>query len=168
MRDFKIRPGQDTFRRWGRLLDSEFRVPGTNIRFGWDPIVGLIPGLGDLVGPVFAVVLLLHAWKLRVPKIVMARMLVNAAIDAGLGAFPLVGDAVDVFWKANQRNVGLLERHAHPGAPARPGDWVFVIVALIVLAALVAVPILLLVWVWVWVLTLEWGPTPFSVSPTSA
>jgi hypothetical protein len=136
----------ETVRRWARLLDSEFRVPGTNIRFGWDPILGLVPGLGDLVGPLFAAVILLHAWKLRVPKVVMARMLVNAGVDAVLGFVPLVGDAVDVVWKANQRNVQLLERHAHPGSPARAGDWIFVVVALALLAAIVAVPIFLLVW----------------------
>lgn len=147
MRDAKIRPDDmAAVRRWARMLDSQFRVPGTNIRFGWDPILGLVPGLGDLVGPVFAAVILVHAWKVRVPKVVIARMLANAGLDAVLGAIPLLGDAVDVFWKANQNNVALLERHAVHGAPARPGDWIFVALVLLFLAAVVAVPIVLVVW----------------------
>jgi hypothetical protein len=136
-----------TVRRWARLLDSHFRIPGTNIRFGWDPLLGLVPGLGDLVGPVFAAVVLLHAWRLGVPKVVMGRMLLNAGIDAVLGAFPFFGDAVDVFWKANQANVQLLERHAQPGATVRTSDRIFVIAALIVLAAIVVAPIVLVIWI---------------------
>jgi hypothetical protein len=148
LRNYQIPdPGLEAVRRWARLLDSTFRVPGTNIRFGWDPILGLVPGLGDMVGPVFAGVLLVHAWKLRVPRIVMARMLLNAALDAGLGAIPVLGDAVDVFWKANQRNVLLLERHARPGTPPRAGDWIMVIGALALLVAAIALPIVLLVWI---------------------
>jgi hypothetical protein len=147
MADVKIRPDDmAAVRRWARMLDSQFRLPGTNIRFGWDPLLGLVPGLGDLVGPVFAAVLLVHAWKARVPKVIMARMLANAAIDAALGAIPLLGDAVDVFWKANQSNVRLLERHAVPGAPPRPSDWLFVGSVVLALALIVLVPIVLVVW----------------------
>jgi hypothetical protein len=138
-------------RRWARLLDSQFRIPGTNIRFGWDPLLGLVPGLGDLVGPVFAAIVLVHAWKLGVPKIVMARMILNAGIDAVLGAFPVVGDAVDVFWKANQANVQLLERHSQPGTTIRPVDRVFVAGALALLGAVVLGAVLLAILIVVWI-----------------
>jgi hypothetical protein len=148
MPETSIRPDDmAAVRRWARMLDSQFRVPGTNIRFGWDPILGLVPGLGDMVGPVFAAVLLVHAWKVRVPKVIMARMLANAAIDAALGAVPLLGDAVDVFWKANQSNVRLLERHAASGASPRAGDWIFVGGVVVLLAAIVLLPIVLVVWI---------------------
>ena len=68
----------ETLRRWAALLDNAFRVPGTDIRFGLDPILGLIPGIGDLATPVLSVLLLVHGARVRVPKIVLARMVINA------------------------------------------------------------------------------------------
>ncbi|HXH06260.1 MAG TPA: DUF4112 domain-containing protein, partial [Vicinamibacterales bacterium] len=107
----------DDLRRLARLLDAAVRIPGTRIRVGLDPLVGLIPGLGDVVSPLFTGLVLVHAWRRRVPAVVMARMLVNAGLDALLGAVPVVGDAADIFWKAASANVRLLERHAEPGVP---------------------------------------------------
>jgi hypothetical protein len=137
----------ELLRRWARVLDSHFRVPGTNIRFGWDPILGLVPGLGDLVSPLFAAVVLGHAWKLRVPKVVMARMLINAGIDAIFGVVPVLGNLFDVFWKANRTNVALLERYAGQRGPARLVDWLFVAAALLVALAIATLPILLVLWI---------------------
>jgi hypothetical protein len=134
----------DALRRWATLLDSAFRVPGTRIRFGLDAIIGLIPGLGDLSAPVFAAVLLVTGFKLRLPAIVQARMVFNAALDMLLGLVPLLGDLVDVAWKANLRNLALLERHAHPGVPPAQGDYIFVIVGIIVLTFVALAPIILL------------------------
>lgn len=136
-----------TVRRWARLLDSQFRVPGTNIRFGLDPIIGLVPGIGDFVGPIFSIVVIAHAWKLRVPKVVIARMLVNAGIDATLGLVPFLGDAVDIVWKANQANVRLVEQHAFERRGATTGDWLFVGAAMLVALALAALPILIVLWI---------------------
>jgi hypothetical protein len=133
-------------RRWAVLLDSAFRVPGTPITFGLDPILGLFPGLGDLATPVFSILLMLHAVRLRVPRVVQLRMLMNSAIDFGLGAVPVIGDLFDVGWKANVRNLALLEHHAQPGVRPSTSDWVFVggiIAALVVLALL---PLMLLAW----------------------
>jgi hypothetical protein len=131
-------------RRWARLFDSAFRIPGTQITFGIDPILGLFPGIGDLVSPIFSLFLLWHGARLRVPKIVLARMVLNAAIDAGVGAIPVIGDLFDFAWKANAWNLALLEKHAMPGQRASSADWLFVIIccAMVVLVALV--PILLL------------------------
>ncbi|HWP67165.1 MAG TPA: DUF4112 domain-containing protein, partial [Candidatus Limnocylindria bacterium] len=98
----------DDLRRLSRLLDAAVRIPGTRLRVGLDPLVGLIPGVGDVVTPLFTGLVLLHAWRRRVPKVVMVRMLVNAGLDALLGAVPIVGDVVDVFWKAASANVRLL------------------------------------------------------------
>ncbi len=134
----------DALRRWATLLDSAFRVPGTNIRFGLDAIVGLVPGLGDLSAPVFAVVLIVTGLRLRLPAVVQARMVLNAAIDMAIGLVPLLGDLADVAWKANLRNLALLERHAHPGVPPSQGDYVFVIVCVIVLTFVAMAPLVLL------------------------
>ena len=68
-------------RKWAYLLDAAFQVPGTKLRFGLDPIVGLIPGAGDIVTGFFAVMMLLHAVRLRIPKVIIARMVFNSGLD---------------------------------------------------------------------------------------
>ena len=136
----------DALRRWAILLDSAFKVPGTRIRFGLDAIIGLVPGLGDLVAPVFTLVLLGTALRMRVPAIVVARMVLNAGIDMVLGLVPLAGDVADVFWKADLRNMALLERHARPGVPPTSADYWFVIACIAVVVVLAVTPVVLLVW----------------------
>jgi hypothetical protein len=133
-------------RRWSVLLDSAFRVPGTAVTFGLDPLLGLFPGLGDLATPIFSILLLLHSVRLRVPRIVQARMVLNAAIDFAIGAIPVLGDLFDVGWKANVRNLALLEHHASPGRRPSRGDWLFVLGVIGVLIGLALVPIVLLGW----------------------
>ncbi len=133
-------------RKWSVLLDSAFRVPGTNLTFGLDPILGLVPGLGDLTSPLFAALLLLHAVRMRIPRVVQLRMLINAAIDMVIGIIPVVGDLFDFGWKANVRNLALLERHAHPGSTPTTGDWIFVLSIVGVLFALTVVPVMFAVW----------------------
>ena len=128
------------------LLDSQFRVPGTNIRFGLDAIIGLIPGLGDISTPVFAALLLLQGVRMRLPLVVQARMVLNAAIDMLVGFVPVVGDLADIGFKANLRNLALLERHATRGVPPTQSDYVFVIICLIVLAFIAIAPIVVFVW----------------------
>lgn len=121
-------------RRYATVLDKAFRIPGTNIRFGLDPIIGLVPVLGDLASPVFAAMLVVEGARLKIPKVVLMRMVVNALIDAVIGAIPFAGAVADVFIKANTRNMALLERHAVPGGrPAERGDYWFVWIALTVL-----------------------------------
>ncbi len=137
----------EALRRWARLLDTEFRIPGTSLRFGLDPIIGLIPGVGDLVGPIFGLVVVAHAWKMRVPKIIMARMLVNAGLDALFGIFPLLGDTIDLVWKANQSNVRLLERHAYERRAAGRGDWLFVTAVAAIALLLALLPIAIVIWI---------------------
>lgn len=93
------------------LLDVAFVVPGTNIRFGVDGIVGLIPGIGDMAGGVLSSIVLVEAARLGVPKTLLLRMAFNIAIEVGVGSVPIVGDVFDVLWRANRRNVRLLRRH---------------------------------------------------------
>jgi hypothetical protein len=128
------------------LLDSAFRVPGTGIRFGLDAIIGLVPGLGDLVAPVFTAMLLVTGLKMRVPPVVLARMVLIAGIDMVLGLVPLAGDLADVFWKADLRNVALLERHAQPGVRPTSGDYWFVGACVALLLLMAIVPIAFILW----------------------
>jgi len=93
------------------LLDTAFLVPGTNIRFGLDAIIGLIPGIGDAITTLISLYIVREARALGAPPLVVVRMLANVAIDGLFGAVPLVGDAFDVAWRANRRNMALLLRH---------------------------------------------------------
>ena len=121
-------------------------VPGTSFRFGLDPILGLIPGIGDLVSPLFTLGILFQARDLRVPRVVQLRMIFNVAIDVLTGFVPLVGDLFDFAWKANNRNMELLERHAYEEHRPSAADWVFVAVCVALLVVIAAVPFLLLGW----------------------
>jgi hypothetical protein len=93
------------------LLDSAFLIPGTNVRFGLDGVVGLFPGIGDAITTAISAWIVYEAKQLGVPKHVLARMIGNVALDGLVGAVPLVGDVFDVMWKANRRNIKLLRDH---------------------------------------------------------
>jgi hypothetical protein len=133
-------------RKWSVLLDSAFRVPGTKMTFGLDPLLGLIPGLGDVTTPLFSALVLLHAVRWRIPRVILLRMLINAVADLAIGAIPFLGDFIDFGWKANVRNLALLERYARPGTQATRGDWIFVVGVIGLLVALAVVPLLFTVW----------------------
>ncbi|MEO8271100.1 MAG: DUF4112 domain-containing protein [Aureliella sp.] len=92
------------------LMDNAFRVPGTNFRIGWDSIIGLIPGVGDIITGIASASIVGYAVRLGVRKRVLVRMLANLGIDVTVGAIPLIGDLFDVAFKSNVRNVALLER----------------------------------------------------------
>ena len=145
-----LTPGQakrlEGLRKVARLLDSAFVVPGTSYRIGLDPVLGLIPGLGDLVSPLFTIGVLWQAHDLGLPRVVQMRMVFNVAIDGLLGVVPLAGDLFDFAWKANDKNMAMLDAHAYEERPASAGDWIFVL-SLIVLVAVVALaPFLLAGW----------------------
>lgn len=137
----------EALRRAAHLLDSALVVPGTNYRIGLDPIIGLVPGIGDLVSPVFALAILWQARDLGVPRVVQLRMLVNVAIDGLVGAVPLLGDLFDFAWKANLRNLALLERHATEARRSSAGDWAFIAGVTIVLLALAVLPLVVVGWI---------------------
>jgi hypothetical protein len=94
--------------RLSRLMDTAWRVPFTRIRFGFDSVLGLIPGAGDATNLLVSGYALWLAYKLGAPRNVMLRMMANSGIDFGLGAIPLVGDVFDLFFKSNTRNLKLL------------------------------------------------------------
>lgn len=93
------------------LLDNAVRVPGTSMRFGLDPVLGLIPGLGDVAGAALSGYVVLLASQLGAPTTVIVRMLGNVVIDTVGGTLPVIGDLFDAGWKSNSRNLALLERH---------------------------------------------------------
>ncbi len=123
-------------------MDSAYRVPGTAIRFGWDPIVGLIPGVGDAATASFAVTVLYHAYHLGVPRVVLARMMLNTLIDLAAGLVPFAGDVADIAWKSNALNLALLERHERPGTKPSSGDWAVVLLAVVVIGGALALVLL--------------------------
>ncbi len=133
--------GMARIRRWSYLLDKAFRIPGTRMRFGWDAIVGLMPGLGDAVTALFSLSLLVQAFRIRIPGVVRVRMFINVIIDLLVGAIPVLGDLFDFAWKANSRNLELLERHATGIAEPTAADWVFVAGSVAFVVLLVTLPL---------------------------
>jgi Domain of unknown function (DUF4112) len=129
-------------RRLGRLawlLDSSIELPGTRFRIGLDAILGLIPGLGDLLGVLASGYIVREAARLGAPPSVLTRMAFNVAIEGLVGLIPVFGDVFDAVWKANQRNYALLEEHMRSPKRAARSSRLFVgllIVALIVFVIL--------------------------------
>jgi hypothetical protein len=114
------------------LLDQRFTIPGTSIRIGLDPIISIIPGIGDLLANLTGSFIVIIAAQLGVPKIVLARMAINIAINTLLGAIPIFGDVISIWYRSNVKNVALLERYL--GRPSRrvdASDWLFVICLII-------------------------------------
>lgn len=110
-----------------QVLDRGIRLPGTGLRIGLDPLIGLIPGFGDAVVSLAGSMLLFLAAQLQVPKIVLVRMSVNIALNGVIGSIPLFGDLFSLWFQSNVRNVELLERHVTPtGRASTFWDWVFV------------------------------------------
>jgi hypothetical protein len=101
----------EQLRKFAELMDGQFRLPGTNVEFGLDAIIGLVPGIGDLVCGALSLWLIREAQQLGAPKWLIAQMVWNVAVEVGFGAVPIVGDLFDVAWKANRKNIELLSRH---------------------------------------------------------
>ena len=93
------------------LLDTAFVVPGTEIRFGLDALIGLVPGIGDAITTAISLYIVNEARALGAPRLLVARMIANVALDGVVGVVPLVGDAFDVAFRANRRNMALLRGH---------------------------------------------------------
>jgi hypothetical protein len=120
------------------LLDSALPVPGTTIRIGLDPLLGLIPGVGDALGTVFSGYIILQAARLGASRTTLVRMLMNVGIDTLIGSVPFVGDLFDFGWRANSRNLALIERQLVEPARVRRASRLVVWGAVAVMALLVA------------------------------
>jgi hypothetical protein len=126
------------------VLDDWFRIPGTSIRFGIVGIVGMIPGVGDILGGLASCIIVLAAWFRGVPNITVARMVANVAIEVAVGTVPFVGDLFDIAFKANRRNYKLLEGSLR-ATPRNTGpDWLFFAVLGLFMLALTMIPVFLM------------------------
>ena len=132
------------------LLDEAFVIPGTGIRMGLDGIIGLVPGLGDVLAGLLSLVIPLAAWARGVPYVTLARMGVNLGIEVLVGSIPLFGDLFDIAWKANRRNYRLLCRHLNQPRRHNWRDWMFLLLLAAVLGLIFVIPIALAVWLLVW------------------
>lgn len=113
-----------------RLMDEVFTIPGTTIRFGLDPLIGLLPGVGGAASAFVSLALIGLSSRRAVPKVVLARMALNVLINAALEALPVIGDAASIFFRSNSRNYDLLQRHAGTARPATRSDWLFIMALL--------------------------------------
>lgn len=104
-----IHPSIERVRKIANLMDSAFTIPVIRKKIGLDPLLGLLPGGGDVIGAIMSAYALWVAYELRLPKPVMTRMAVNILLDVLIGSIPVVGDVADAFWKSNQINLKLLE-----------------------------------------------------------
>jgi hypothetical protein len=128
------------------VLDDWFRIPGTSIRVGIDGIVGLIPGVGDLLGGLASCIIVLAAWFRGVPTITVARMVANVAIEVFVGAVPFFGDVFDIAWKANRRNYKLLSGSLAANPRSTAQDWIFFGLIGLAVLGLSMIPFLLMAW----------------------
>jgi hypothetical protein len=145
---------RDAERRIGfvsRLMDDLVPIPGTSQRIGLDPVLGLVPGVGDLVSAIAGGWIIVEAVRFGIPGVVLLRMAWNTAVDLVVGAIPLLGDLFDVAFRSNRRNLELFRRHALDPAASTAEHWTFVAGL-----AVIAVGLLWLVWSAIaWLLSIE-------------
>lgn len=104
-------------RKLSRLMDTAIRIPGTGFRIGLDPIIGLVPGAGDLIDTAFSAYLIYLATRFNLPGSTLRSMVFNIALEGVVGSVPLIGDIFDAFYKSNIRNLKLLEEHLQTSEP---------------------------------------------------
>jgi hypothetical protein len=144
--------------RWLRELvtwmDNAIPIPFTRVRFGIDPILGwLAPGVGDGIAALTHLALLWSAFRAGAPRMLLLRMALNAAIDAAVGSVPILGDVFDIGWKANRRNLNLLERLERQAKPrASAGDYAFLAMVVIFMIGVVVLPVLIFGVMMAWLL----------------
>jgi len=130
--DEKLPQDLVALRKFAFLMDQAFPIPGTNIRVGFDAVLGLIPGIGDVIGAVLSTWIIAGALRHRVPARVIARMVLNVSIDLVFGAVPVAGDVFDFMFEENMKNMRLLEAHRDRRRPPRSGRQIALILGLIV------------------------------------
>ena len=132
------------------ILDNSIPVPGTGgRRFGIDAVIGFVPVVGDLVSGGIGLFVVWRASRLGLPRVVVARMLANSAIDLAIGSIPVLGDAFDLWFKANTRNIGLMRRHLEQPDTSTRDEWL----VLLGLVGVVVLVVALIGWLLVSLLT---------------
>lgn len=117
------------------LLDESIRIPGIGYRIGYDALIGLIPGVGDVAGLVFGTYIVLESARFKVPRSTLLRMIANVLLEAAIGTIPIIGDVFDATYKSNLKNLRLLRaRLAAPESSSRSDRWFF--------AVLIAIPLI--------------------------
>lgn len=145
-------PRDDGLERLAWWLDSAFVIPGTRFRVGLDALIGLVPGIGDLIGMALSAYIVAAAARRGLPGSVLLRMAINVGVEAVIGIVPVAGDLFDAAWKANQRNVALLRqyaavpRRAHAQSQLVVGGWLLGLLAVATSALTLAY--LLIRWLW--------------------
>jgi hypothetical protein len=146
--------GTGGVRRLAWLLDDIIRIPGTNLRFGLDPLLGLLPVGGDLAGGAMSTWIIVTASRLGAPPSVLVRMAANVLADTLLGSVPLLGDLFDASWKANRRNVQLIQQYVDsPGPVQRRSRVVLALIVAVLVLAIIGAALLSVV-VIRWILSL--------------
>ncbi len=144
--DWEVLPPEEKRKRQGLepifkwiafIMDEVVRVPGTKFRFGLDPLIGLIPGIGDTSSAIVSGFALIQAVRLGVPKILVARMALNVLLNEIIGIVPVVGDAFSFWFKSNARNYDIIKNHRLGANPPRRSDWLFVIGILVLVFLIV-------------------------------
>ena len=132
------------------LLDNAFQIPGTRFRVGLDPILGLVPGAGDFLGAVLSAYIVIEAARFGLPRETLVQMVTNLVLDSVGGSLPVLGDVFDATWKANSRNLALLEAHVATPVPQKAANRGFVILIIlslvVLLVAVAAIATLLVTW----------------------
>ena len=118
-------------------MDDAVRIPGTNFRIGLDALLGLIPGVGDVAGGATTAYTILAAHRMGAPKAVLVRMLINVLLDTVVGSVPVLGDLFDASYRANRRNVNLIEKYAGAPVATQKSSSAFVVLLLVALVAIV-------------------------------
>jgi hypothetical protein len=129
------------------LLDDFIRIPGTPIRFGLDGIVGFIPGVGDILGGLASTIIIVAAWVRGVPRAVVARMVLNVAIETAAGTIPFLGNLFDIGWRANRRNYKLLAESLDLPQKHNASSWLFIAGVCLALALLMVIPLVVAGWI---------------------
>jgi cytochrome c biogenesis protein CcdA len=146
------RSNEDGLDRLAWWLDSSIAVPGTRFRIGFDALIGLVPGIGDLIGTALSAYIVAAAARRGMPGSVLLRMAFNVGVETIVGAVPILGDLFDAAWKANQRNVDLLRQYSAAPRRAQAQSRLVVGLWLVVLLAIAAVFVLfvyaVLRWTW--------------------
>ncbi|AFZ37450.1 hypothetical protein Sta7437_3968 [Stanieria cyanosphaera PCC 7437] len=142
----------DRLRRLSQLLDNAIGIPGTKYRIGLDPILGLLPGGGDTVTGALGAYIVVEAARMGLPKAVLWQMVGNILLDSVAGSVPVVGDLFDIGWKANVKNIALLESHLHLTSLNQKSDRIFLVGLILVLAIIVigfaALTVFVIHWLW--------------------
>jgi len=139
-------------RRLSHLLDNAIPIPGTGYRVGIDPILGLLPGGGDTVAGALGAYIIVEAARMGLPREVVGQMVGNIVFDSLVGIVPVLGDLFDVGWKANVKNIALLEKHLHLTQHNRKSDRLFLFGLIILLTLIVigfaTLTVLIIRWLW--------------------